>query len=505
MSLLEKWLGKSEERQHPSVHNGWENIFGGATSTFAGVEVTVEGAMASAVVYACVRVLSESLAMLPLPVYRRLPNGGKERATNHPLYSILHDSPNPEMTSFEWRELAIQHCATWGNHFSEIETAANGRPIGLWPLRPDRMIGLQRVNGALRYEYSLPKGGTVYLRSDQVLHIRFMGNGLWGISPIRQQANSIGLDLGTEEYGARFFGNGARPGVVLKHPGVLSDSARRNISNAWTAEHGGLENAHRVRVLEEGMDLDTIGVPPEEAQFLETRKFQRSVIAGWFRIPPHLVGDLEKATYSNIEQQELEFHKNSLTPWIRRVDQRMGLSLLSLNERRTYFVEHLINALMWGDSAARASYYATAIQNGWMNRNEVRSLENLNPYEGGDQYLVPLNMGMGSDDSDDDDEDEEAAVEEDRALPVCECGHEHRQIETRADDDEMYQDRWPGHFLVFSAMRPSEWLPVRLPICGEVCHANLKMVRSRCVSGLKHSMPNWPRPFPDILRPVWRR
>jgi len=415
-----------ERREHPSSESGWERIFGMGSSTPAGVEVTVEGSLASAVVYACVRVLAESIAMLPLITYRRMASGGKERADDHALYPLLHDSPNPEMTSFEWQEVMIQHCATWGNHFSEIEWSNGGMVTGLWPLRPDRMA-LRRARGALVYEYWLPNNRKTTLRGDQVLHVRFMGNGLWGESPIRKQMNSIGLDLATEEFGSRYFSNGARPSVILKHPGRLSDEAHSRLTASWEDGASGLANAHRTRIIEEGMDIEKLGIPPEEAQFLETRKFQRSVIAGWYRVPPHLVGDLERATFSNIEQQALEFEKFSLAPWLKRIDQRMGLSLLTPSERRTYYLEHLVNGLMWGDSQTRSSFYSTMVQIGVMSPNEVRTLENLNPYEGGDEFLRPLNMGLAGEG----DVSKDAEAGQMRAAPA---------LETRAagdDEDEV--------------------------------------------------------------------
>jgi len=382
-----------ETRQHPSVSVGWERIFsslGGTTP--AGVEVTPYTGLNSAVVYACVRVLAESVASLPLLLYERQAEGGKLRAVGNPLYDLLRLEPNPEQTAFGYTELQMKFLTLWGNALAEIQINGSGRPVALWPLRPDRVRMKRGRGGALLYEVMDSDGGRSILRADQVLHIRGMGSGLWGDSPIRVQMNSIGLDMATEEFGGRFFSNGARPGVVLRHPGVLSDQAYQRLSDSWAARHEGLSNAHRTRILEEGMEVETIGVPPEEAQFLQTRQFQRSVIAGWYRVPPHMVGDLERATFSNIEHQSINFVVHSLRPWLIRIEQEMMRSLFSPAERKRFVVEHLVDGLLRGDTQTRYDAYGQAIQNGFMSRNEVRVRENLNPVDGGDELLIPLNM-----------------------------------------------------------------------------------------------------------------
>lgn len=380
------------QRQHPSSHTGWEKIFGTGMMSHAGVPVTEEGALALSAVFACARVLGEGVAMLPLLTYRRRADGGKDRATDHPLYNLLKELPNPEMTSFELRETLTVHTALRGNGYAEIEWSNGGRPLALWPLNPAKME-VTRQQGQLRYLYTLPDGTTANLPAFRVHHLRGMsGNGIQGYSVVRLAMQSIGLGLGTEEYGARFFGNGARPGMLLKHPGVLSEPAYKRLQESWDASHQGLSNAHRVKILEEGMDAITVGVPPEEAQFLETRKFQVSEIARWFRVPPHMVGDLEKATFSNIEEQGLEFVIYTLGPWLTRHEQALQRDLLTEGERKTIFIEYLVNGLLRGNIEARYNAYSIGIQGGFLSPNEVRSMENMNPYEGGDTYLLPLNM-----------------------------------------------------------------------------------------------------------------
>lgn len=380
-----------ERRAHPSQHS-LAAIFGVQANTYAGPAVTEESALTFGAVYACIRIIAESVAMLPLHTYRKLANGGKEKATDVPIYNLLHRSPNPEMTSFEFRETLISHVASWGNGYAEIEWSGGGRPLALWPLNPGKMT-VSRRRGELIYEYELPNGQTVTLPAWRIHHVRGLsGNGVVGYSPIRLAMQSIGVGLALEEYGGRFFGNGARPGGVLKHPGVLSDGAYKRLKESWSAENEGLSNAHRLKILEEGLDYQAIGIPPEEAQFLESKKFQVTEIARWFRVPPHMLADLERATFSNIEEQGLGFVIYTLQPWLVRHEQAIERDLLTEAERQTLFVEYLVNGLLRGNISSRFQAYQLALQGGWMNPNEVRSLENMNPYDGGDTYLMPLNM-----------------------------------------------------------------------------------------------------------------
>ena len=248
-------------------------------SSATGMDVSPSTAMQSASVFACVQVLSQDIASLPLVTYRRLPNGGKERAYEHPLYEILHDQPNPEMTSYEFRACLVGHQALWGNAYAEIERS-DARINGLWPLRPDRMTVSRDANNRLVYVYRLPDGTQKVFSFDLIMHWRGLSsNGIIGYSPIQQAAESVGVDMATRSYGARFFGNDSRPGGVLKHPGKLSQAGADRLKDSWEGAHRGLTNAQRVAVLEEGVEWQQVGIPPEQAQFLETRKYTRTEIA----------------------------------------------------------------------------------------------------------------------------------------------------------------------------------------------------------------------------------
>lgn len=410
-----------ETRAHPSQPDEWLiSLLGGRAEAATGVTITPETSLESTVVYACVRILAESVAGLPLPLYRRLDNGGKERATDHPLYSLLHDLPNPEMTAFQLRETLMGHLGLWGNAFAEIESNGGGQITGLWPLRPDLVV-VKRINRRLVYDILMPKGPNVRLPWSRVMHIAGFGtDGVVGYSPISLARQAVGLSLGTEEFGARFFGNGARPGIVLEHPGKLSDEAHKRLAKSIEERHQGLSNAHRLMILEEGMGVKEVGIPPEDAQYLETRKFQVAEIARMYRIPPHMVGDLERATFSNIEQQSLEFVIFTLTPWLVRIEQAISRDLLTDSERMAYFAEHLVAGLLRGDIQSRYEAYSIGRQNGWLSANDIRILENMNPVEGGDEYLIPLNMISTS-----------AAPDIPRSAPARE-GRDLPDIETRA-------------------------------------------------------------------------
>jgi len=370
-------------------------LFGGTT---AGKPVNEHTAMQMTAVYSCVRILSETVAGLPLHVYLYNDSGGKEKNLQHPLYKLLHDEPNPEMTSFALRETLMSHLLLWGNAYAQIIRNASGEVIALYPLMPNKMTVDRDSNGRLFYLYqrstddapTLGKDSQVYLAPSDVLHIPGLGfDGLVGYSPIAMAKNAVGLAMATEEYGAKFFANGAAPGGVLEHPGTIKDPQK--VKESWNAAYQGSTNAHRVAVLEEGMKYQAIGISPEQAQFLETRKFQINEIARIFRIPPHMLADLEKSSFSNIEQQSLEFVKYTLDPWVVRWEQSMCRALLMESEKPTVFIKFNVDGLLRGDYVSRMSGYATARQNGWMSANDIRELENLDRIPvnlGGDLYLI---------------------------------------------------------------------------------------------------------------------
>ena len=381
-----------------TVGSSYSFFMGGSTS---GKRVNERTAMQMTAVYSCVRILSEAIASLPLQFYKFTDSGGKEKAVEHPLYTLMHDEPNPEMTSFVFRETLMTHLLLWGNAYAQIIRNARGEVIALYPLMPDRMTVNRDSDGQIYYEYNVSSDETsrvgasiVRLQSHDVWHIPGLGfDGLVGYSPIAMAKNAIGMAIACEEYGAKFFSNGAAPSGVLEHPGTLKDPSR--VRDSWQATFGGSANANKVAVLEEGMKYTPISIAPNEAQFLETRKFQIDEIARIFRVPPHMVGDLEKSSFSNIEQQSLEFVKYTLDPWVVRWEQSMVRALLSAEEKKKYFFKFNVDGLLRGDYQSRMSGYATARQNGWMSANDIRELENMDriPEElGGDLYLINGNM-----------------------------------------------------------------------------------------------------------------
>jgi len=352
-------------------------------------------------VYSCVRILAEAVAGLPLHLYRYTDTGGKEKAIEHPLYLLLHDEPNPEMSSFVFRETLMTHLLLWGNAYAQIIRNGKGEVVALYPLMPNKMTVDRDENGELYYTYQRAneeahtmEGSSVVLKPSDVLHIPGLGfDGLVGYSPIAMAKNAIGMAIACEEFGAKFFANGAAPSGVLEHPGTIKDPAR--VRDAWQSQFGGSANTGKVAVLEEGMKYTPISISPEQAQFLETRKFQINEIARIFRVPPHMVGDLEKSSFSNIEQQSLEFVKYTLDPWIIRWEQSMMRILLSFDEKKEYFIKFNLEGLLRGDYQSRMNGYSIARQNGWMSANDIRELENLDriPAEqGGDLYLINGNM-----------------------------------------------------------------------------------------------------------------
>ena len=392
-------LFRRKARDHPqdrTVGSQYTFFMGGSS---AGKAVTERSAMQMTAVYSCVRILAEAVAGLPLHFYKYEDDGSKKKAIDSNLYHLLHDEPNPEMSSFVFRETLMTHLLLWGNAYAQIIRNGKGEIVALYPLMPNKMTVDRDENGILYYSYQRSQeegkeAGTVILRTKDVLHIPGLGfDGLVGYSPIAMAKNAIGLAIATEEYGAKFFANGAAPSGVLEHPGTIKDPAR--LRENWNSTFGGSVNSGKVAVLEEGMKYTPISISPEQAQFLETRKFQINEIARIFRVPPHMVGDLEKSSFSNIEQQSLEFVKYTLDPWIIRWEQSLNRTLLNQEEKKTYFFKFNVEGLLRGDYQSRMQGYATARQNGWMSANDIRELENLDKIsteDGGDLYLINGNM-----------------------------------------------------------------------------------------------------------------
>ncbi len=398
MGILSGLFRSRDKPQNRTVGSSYTFFMGGTTS---GKPVNERSAMQMTAVYSCVRILAEAVAGLPLHLYRYTDTGGKEKAVDHPLYLLLHDEPNPEMSSFVFRETLMTHLLLWGNAYAQIIRNGKGEVLALYPLMPNKMSVDRDENGQLYYTYQRSneeaptmEGASVKLKPTDVLHIPGLGfDGLVGYSPIAMAKNAIGMAIACEEFGAKFFANGAAPSGVLEHPGTIKDPAR--VRDAWQSQFGGSSNSGKVAVLEEGMKYTPISISPEQAQFLETRKFQINEIARIFRVPPHMVGDLEKSSFSNIEQQSLEFVKYTLDPWIIRWEQSMARVLLSLDEKKEFFIKFNLEGLLRGDYQSRMNGYSIARQNGWMSANDIRELENLDriPAEqGGDLYLINGSM-----------------------------------------------------------------------------------------------------------------
>jgi HK97 family phage portal protein len=377
----------------------WLKDFFGGRESHSGIAVNETSALYSTAVFACIRLLSDTLASLPCPVYKRKIPRGKERAQDYPLYKLIHTKANPIMPAFTWRETMMGHILGWGNCYSEIEYGENGYPIALWPLRPDRTRAERdRVTKELYYvtqidgvEYKLPKF--------RVLHIPGLGfDGIKGYSPITLAREAIGLSMATEEFGARYFGSGAHPGAVVTRPleaPIMEDQKSiDSLRNYLTDAYGGLGKSHRLMLLEEGMDIKNIGIPPEDSQFLETRQFQVTEIARFFGVQPHLIGDLTKSTNNNIEEQAIEFVVYTLRPWLVRWESYLNLDLIPEEHQDTYFCEFLIDGLLRGNFKDRSEGLQVQRRNGIISANDWCEIENKNPLPGekGDIYIVETNM-----------------------------------------------------------------------------------------------------------------
>ena len=398
-----EWLGFGP-RDRPEVPKVIDNVRdSGQTFVFgkadSGERVDEKSAMQIATVYACVRLLAETVAGLPLHLYRFTDEDekGKEKAKGHPLYRLLYRQPNPEMTSFSFREVMMTHLLLWGNCYAQIIRDGRNQIIGLYPLLPENVEVDRDEKGQIFYiyhAYTDEKPGEnnrdVYFRRDEVFHVPGLGfNGLVGFSPIAMMKNALGTTLAVERYGSSFFRNGAQPSGVLEHPGVLKDPSK--IRENWSAVYGGPNNAHKVAVLEEGMQYKAISLPPEDSQFLSTRQFGVNEICRIFRVPPHMVQDLEHATFSNIEHQSIDFVVHTLTPWLVRFEQAIVKDLLLEDEKDEYFPKFNVDGLLRGDYQSRMQGYATGISNGFLSPNDVHRLENMDliPAEkGGDDYYL---------------------------------------------------------------------------------------------------------------------
>ena len=388
------WLERRARKSIPAFER--LSALWGSTSQ-AGVAVNAQTAMQSAAVYSCVQVLAQSIGMLPLCVYAIDDAGIRRRARHHRLWALLQDQPNSFQTAVEFFEMMSAHLCLRGNAYALINRNAKGQILELIPLHPDQVSVQMQTDYRLRYGCTLEGGQRMALATGDVFHVRGLTlNGWLGISPIAYAREAIGLAMATERFGAMLFRNGAKMGGVLEHPGKISKEAADRLRSSFDEAHSG-ENAHRTAILEEGLKWSKVSMTADDSQFLETRKYQRSEIAAIFRVPPHMIGDLERATFSNIEQQSLEFVNFTLMPWLHRIEKAIRRDLLTPAERTRMMARFNVANLLRGDAAARAAYYQSGIQQGWMTRNEARHAESdlgvmLNPLEGLDEPLLPLNM-----------------------------------------------------------------------------------------------------------------
>jgi HK97 family phage portal protein len=352
-------------------------------------------------VYSCIKVLSEGIASLPISVYRRLPDGGKEEATDHPLYNLLKYQPNSIQTKFNFVQMMTGHLGLRGNFYAEMVVGPNGQVQELVPLHPGRITTEILTNRELRFRYWDESGKEKLYRQGDLFRVHNLSSdGIKGISVIEQVRDTFGSAQQTQEYASRFFANDAKPGGILKAAQPMDDKIRQANREAWEKAHRGAKNAHKVAILY-GLDWQSVGMTNEDSQFLETRKFTRSEICGLFGVPPHMIGDLERATFSNIEHQDIAFYKHTIRPWLVNIEQSIKRDLILEDD---VFAEFNADGLLRGDAKTRSEVYASALGSGghqpYMTVNEVRAKENLNPIEGGD--VLPERAGQNENKGNDD-------------------------------------------------------------------------------------------------------
>jgi HK97 family phage portal protein len=360
--------------------------------TESGENVTEYSALNYSAVYNAVYLISDTVSTLPLGLRRK-----EDRKTltvdSNPLHGVLHDQANPYMTAMTMREVSMAHALMWGNSYAEIVRNPMGEVVELWPITPNR-VQIKRFNQDLFYVIRMTSGEDVTLSREQVLHVPGLGfDGYMGYSVISLAANAIGLGLAMETFGSRYFGNGTHPGVIVSHPGKLSPEAAQNLQKSLVSSYSGLGKSHRLMLLEEGMALEKLGVPPNDSQFLESRQFQVPEIARWFNLPPHKLKDLTKSSFSNIEAEQISFLTDSILPWLVRLEQNYKMQLLTAVEKKQgLYFKHTVEGLLRASTKERALFYRTMWMMGAISQNEIREKEDMDPIEGGDEYFVPLNM-----------------------------------------------------------------------------------------------------------------
>lgn len=377
---------------HPSDSGGWLSLWSDGTN-LADVDMDEWKMLAISTVWTCVNSISADVAKLPMHLFRRVEPHGRERASSHTSYQLLLTSPNPEMVALTVKQTLVQHALRWGNGFAEIVMDGAGRPRQIWPLKPWRMRLMRNTAGNLVYVYTRDNGEEVGLPPERVFHVRGMGEGILGYSVIRYAMRSLGIAAAAEEHAASVWQNQAVPPIVLKHPNKLSVTAQKTVRDSWNDLYGGKENAGSAAVLPEGMSIEKLAMTSEEAQFLESRRFSVADICRWFRFPPHMAGDLDRATFSNIEHMSLQYVTNCLMTWLEVVEQEADRKLLTEDERQDHYFEHIVDALLRGDAKTRSEATGKLLNDGVLTINEARDMYNLNPVAGelGDVLRVPVN------------------------------------------------------------------------------------------------------------------
>ena len=388
MGLL-TWFNNSKKKQTRSIlssPNSWlSSVFTGA-ATASGQKVTTDSALRQPAVFACVRVISEDVASLPCKIYQKNSDGNRTSISSHPIAKLMQLTPNPEMSSFTFKETMTAHVLTHGNAYAEIEHNGAGEVVALWILLPEKMQ-IKVIEGNIVYEYD----NKMRLSSDKVLHLRGLGHdGIMGYSPIQYCKETIGISAAMEQSGGSFFANSSRPSGVLSHPAKLSEDASRRLRQGWDGMYSGSGNLGRTAILEEGMQWKGLSIPHSDAQWIEARQFALQDIARMYRVPPHMIGDLSRSSFSNIESQQISYMQQTIMPWLRRWEQEINRKLIGGDG--SLYAEFMAEEILRGNTSERFDAYKTARESGWMSVNEIRERENLNKIEGGDSYIQPLNF-----------------------------------------------------------------------------------------------------------------
>lgn len=391
---LRKYFSNRSLTDEKSWNTSLWNLFG--SQSLAGETVTEHTALTYSAVYNAISLISGTIGALPLHLMQRKEKS-KRIADDRIMYSVMHDAANPYMTAMAFRECLMAHILAWGNGYAEIVRNGYGELIALWPITPNRAAPVM-IGAEIFYRIKMTNEPDIYLPREKVLHVPGLGfDGFSGYSVVAMARKSIGLGMAMETFGSRFFGEGTHPGVIVEHPGKLSPEAHSNLKGSLSDTYSGLGNSHRLMLLEEGMKFQKIVIDPKDSQFLESRNFQIPEIARWFNLPPHKLKDLSRSSFSNIESEQISFVTDSILPWLVRLEQNYNSQLLSESDRqysgrgRLYY-KHSVEGLLRADAASRGSYYREMFNIGAMSINEIREKEDMDPVDGGDIHLVPMNM-----------------------------------------------------------------------------------------------------------------